>query len=377
MIYLDNAATSFPKPEVVYEAVEQCLRYKGANPSRSGHKLSLKASQVVLDARNQIAELFKISDPLQVVFTANATEALNLGIKGILKPGDHVITSSMEHNSVTRPLAKLAQQGVEVTKLPGKDHGRVSPQEIAEGIKENTKLIVLSHASNVTGLIQPIDEIGKVARQKGILFMVDSAQTAGSFEIDVDSMNIDLLVFAGHKGLLGPQGTGGLYIRPDLQLDTLKEGGTGSNSESPLQPEESPERYESGTLNTPGLAGLGKGVEFILQVGLKEIREKERKLTLELMEGLKEIPGVKIYGDDPGVERAPVVSFNIEGKEPSHLAFLLDQVFDIASRPGLHCAPDAHRTLGTFPYGTLRLSPGYFNTSQEMEKTLEAIAKLI
>ncbi|NMA68032.1 MAG: aminotransferase class V-fold PLP-dependent enzyme, partial [Desulfitobacterium sp.] len=298
-------------------------------------------------------------------------------IKGILKPWDHVITSSMEHNSVTRPLAKLTQQGVEVTKLPGNSYGWLDPKEVAEGIKENTKLIVLSHASNVTGLIQPIEEIGKLARQKGILFMVDSAQTAGSFEIDVDNMNIDLLVFAGHKGLLGPQGTGGLYIRPDLQLDTLKEGGTGSNSESPLQPEESPERYESGTLNTPGLAGLGKGVEYILEVGLEKIREKEKKLTLELMKGIMEIPGTKIYGLGLKVERAPVVSFNIEGKEPSQLAYLLDQVYEIASRPGLHCAPDAHRILGTFPYGALRLSPSYFNTSQEIEKCLVAISELV
>lgn len=377
MIYFDNGATSFPKPEIVYKAVEECLRNKGANPSRSGHKLSLQASQIVLDTRTQIAEIFHIENPLQVVFTANATEALNLGIKGSLKPGDHVITSSMEHNSVTRPLAKLAQQGVEVTKLPAKGHVGLHPKEVEEAIKENTKLIVLSHASNVTGLLQSIEEIGKLARQKGVLFMVDAAQTAGSFEIDVEAMGIDLLVFAGHKGLLGPQGTGGLYIREDLQLDTLKEGGTGANSESLLQPEESPERYESGTLNTPGLAGLGKGVEYILQEGLSRIREKERKLTLELMEGLKEIPGMKIYGSKPEVERAPVVSFNIEGKEPSELAYLLDQVYEIASRPGLHCAPDAHRTLGTFPHGTLRLSLGYFNTSQEVERCLVAISKLV
>lgn len=376
MIYFDNAATTWPKPECVYEAVDQCMRNKGANPSRSGHFMALLAGQIVLDTRVQIAELFNIADPLQVVFTPNATEALNLGLKGVLKPGDHVITSSLEHNAVTRPLEKLRCQGVEVTKLQTSVEEGLIPQQVEGALQKNTKLIVLSHASNVVGVIQPIREIGKIAKEKGVLFMVDSAQTAGSIPIDVQAMGIDLLVFAGHKGLLGPQGTGGLYLRGDLQLDTLKEGGTGANSEDPFQPEESPERYESGTLNTPGIAGLGAGIEFIHKEGIEKIREKESKLTQQLLLGLEKIPGVIIYGPGPSVERAPVVSINLEGREPSEVSYLLDKLYGIASRPGLHCAPDAHQTLGTFKKGTLRLSLGYFNTNQEVEDCLKAIAKI-
>ena len=376
MIYFDNAATTWPKPECVYEAVDQCLRNKGANPSRSGHFMALLAGQIVLNARVQIAEFFNISDPLQVVFTPNATEALNIGLKGLLKPGDHVITSSLEHNAVTRPLEKLRSQGVEVTKLPTPVQEGLHPEQVEAAIQSNTKLIVLSHASNVMGLIQPIGEIGRIAGEKGVLFMVDSAQTAGSIPIDVQAMGIDLLVFAGHKGLLGPQGTGGLYLREDLRLDTLKEGGTGANSEEPFPPEESPERYESGTLNTPGIAGLGAGIEFIKQEGIEKIREKERTLTRQLMLGLSAIPGVILYGPDPSVERAPVVSINLEGREPSEVSYLLDKLYGIASRPGLHCAPDAHKTLGTFQQGTVRLSLGYFNTSQEVEECLDAVAGL-
>lgn len=376
MIYFDNAATTWPKPESVYEAVDQCMRNKGANPSRSGHFLALLAGQVVLETRGQIADFFNIPDPLQVVFTPNATEALNLGLKGLLKPGDHVITSSLEHNAVTRPLEKLRSQGVEITKLPTSVKEGLLPFQVEEAIQKNTKLVVLSHASNVIGVIQPISDIGKITREKGVLFMVDSAQTAGSIPIDVQAMGIDFLVFAGHKGLLGPQGTGGLYIREDLQLDTLKEGGTGANSEDPYQPEESPERYESGTLNTPGIAGLGAGIEFICREGIDKIRQKEKELTQQLMTGLAGIPGVAIYGPDSTVERVPVVSINIEGKEPSEVAYLLDKLYGIATRPGLHCAPDAHRSLGTFKQGTVRISMGYFNTNQEVECCIEAIAKI-
>lgn len=376
MIYFDNAATTWPKPESVYEAVDQCMRNKGANPSRSGHLMALLAGQIVLDTRVQIAEFFNIADPLQVVFTPNATEALNLGLKGVLKPGDHVITSSLEHNAVTRPLEKLRTQGVEVTKLQTSVVEGLLPQQVEAAIQKNTKLIVISHASNVIGVIQPILQIGKIAQEKEVLFMVDSAQTAGSIPIDVLAMGIDLLVFAGHKGLLGPQGTGGLYLREDLQLDTLKEGGTGANSEDPYQPDESPERYESGTLNTPGIAGLGAGIEFINKEGIEKIREKESKLTKQLLMGLEKIPSVIIYGPDHSVERAPVVSINLEGREPSEVSYLLDKLYGIATRPGLHCAPDAHRTLGTFRQGTVRLSLGYFNTSQEVDRCIEAISRI-
>lgn len=376
MIYFDNAATSWPKPEAVYQAADQCMRKKGANPSRSGHHMALMAGQIVLETRELITELFNIPEPSQVIFTPNATEALNLGIKGLLKPGDHVITSSLEHNSVARPLETMRSKGIEVTKLPTSVSQGVLPSQVESAIQSNTRLIILSHASNVTGVINPIRAIGKIARDRGILFMVDSAQTAGSFPIDVQAMGIDLLAFAGHKGLLGPQGTGGLYIKEDLHLIPLKEGGTGGNSESPTQPEIWPDRYESGTLNTPGIAGLGAGIEFILQNGLEEIRAKERVLTERLLMGLEEIPGVIVYGPHHRIERAPVISFNIEGKEPTDVSFILDKIFDIASRPGLHCAPDAHRTLGTFSQGTVRLSLGYFNMIEEVDGCLEAITSI-
>ncbi|MCR6546890.1 aminotransferase class V-fold PLP-dependent enzyme [Dehalobacterium formicoaceticum] len=376
MIYFDNAATSWPKPEAVYQAVDQCLRKKGANPSRSGHHMSLMAGQIVWETRSLVAQLFNIPNPERVVFTCNATEGLNLGLKGILHPGDHVITSSLEHNSVTRPLATMEEKGIKVTKLTTSISLGLDPHQVAAAIQSNTRLIILSHASNVTGVLHPIDAIGKLAREKGVLLMVDAAQTAGSFPIDVQAMDIDLLAFTGHKGLLGPQGTGGLYIRDGLSLTPLKEGGTGGNSEPSLQPEACPERYESGTLNTPGLAGLGAGIRFILQIGLAEIREQERVLTERLLGGLESMPNISLFGPELGKDRAPLVSFNIGNKEPGEVSFILDKVFNIAARPGLHCAPDAHRTMGTFPQGTVRLSLGYFNTFEEVDVALEAISAI-
>jgi cysteine desulfurase family protein len=374
MIYFDNAASTWPKPETVYKAVDYCMRNKGANPGRSGHHMALMAGQVILEARERVAQLFNIPSSSQIVFTSNATEALNLGIKGLLKTGDHVITSSFEHNSVTRPLETLRSNGIEITKLPPSERECILPIQVEEAIQKNTRLIVLSHASNVTGVINPIREIGKIARVRGVLFMIDAAQTAGSFPIDVQAMSIDMLAFSGHKGLLGPQGTGGLYIGEDVHLIPLKEGGTGGNSELPNQPDICPDRYESGTLNTPGIAGLAAGIKFILQESIEQIRDKERLLTERLLRGLEEIPGVIVYGPHHSVERAPVVSINITGKDPSEVSFMLDKIFNIATRSGLHCAPDAHRTLGTFGKGTVRLSLGYFNTLEEVDRCLEALS---
>jgi len=376
MIYFDNAATTWPKPEAVYKAADYFMRELGANPGRSGHRMALAAGQIIVDARNLVAKLFNVPDPSLVIFTLNTTEALNLGIKGLLKPGDHVITSSLEHNSVVRPLETLRNKGIELTKLTTSGSSGLLPEQVEEAIKENTKLIILTHASNVTGVINPIREIGKIARDRGVLFMVDSAQTAGVFPIDVQAMGIDLLAFAGHKGLLGPQGVGGLCISKDLQLTPLKEGGTGSNSESLLQPDKSPDRYESGTSNTPGLAGLAAGIQFISEIGLEQIREKERILTERLLSGLKLIPKVIVYGPPLGTERSSVISFNIEGVDPSEVSLVLDQSFEIATRSGLHCAPDAHRTIGTLPKGTVRLSLGYFNTVEEVDKCLEAVSTI-
>jgi len=377
MIYFDNAATTWPKPEAVYKAVDQFMREQGANPGRSGHRMALAAGQIIVDARNLVASLFNIPESSQVIFTLNTTEALNLGIKGLLKPGDHVITSSLEHNSVVRPLETLRNKGVEVTKLPTSATRGLLSMQVEEAIKENTKLIILTHASNVTGVINPIQEIGKIARARGVLFMVDSAQTAGVFPIDVQAMCIDMLAFAGHKGLLGPQGVGGLWLRNDLQLIPLKEGGTGSHSESPLQPEKCPDRYESGTFNTPGIAGLAAGLQFLSQIGIDQIREKERMLTERLLSGLALIARVIVYGPPLGTERASVISFNIEGMDPSEVSLIMDQSFEIATRPGLHCAPDAHRSIGTLPQGTVRLSLGFFNTVEEVDKCLEAITMIV
>ncbi|MDA8233733.1 MAG: aminotransferase class V-fold PLP-dependent enzyme, partial [Clostridia bacterium] len=268
MIYLDNAATTWPKPSSVWSAMEHCFHKLGANPGRSGHQMALDAGRLIYETREVLAKLFNISNPLQLVFTLNATEAVNLALKGLLKPGDHIITGSMEHNAVTRPLHVLKARGVEVTKVKAAGDGRIKVEDVAAQIKANTKAVAFTHASNVTGTLMPIEELGQLARAKGLVFIVDAAQTAGVYDLDVEKMNIDLLAFPGHKSLYGPQGTGGLYIREGITLEPLKEGGTGSSSEHPLQPDVLPDRYESGTPNTIGIAGLGAAVKFILQEGL-------------------------------------------------------------------------------------------------------------
>jgi len=376
VIYFDNAATTWPKPETVYLAAEKAMREWGGNPGRSGHKLSLAAGKVIEDTRLLLARLFHAPEPDRIIFTLNTTEAINLGLKGLLKPGDHLITGSMEHNSVARPVESLKEKGIEVTKVSTSPISGINPVDIEKAIKSNTKMVVLNHASNVTGTINPIGEIGNICRKHGIIFIVDAAQTAGTVPIDVQDMNIDLLAFPGHKGLLGPQGVGGLYIYPDISPIHFKEGGTGSESRSLIQPLSSPDRYESGTPNTPGIAGLGAGVKFILDEGLEKIRLKENALINSLLEGMGKIPGLVIYGPPLGLERAAAVSINIKGVDSLEAAVILDQAFDIAVRSGLHCAPDAHRTLGTLESGTIRISPGYFNTEKDLDTMLTALASL-
>lgn len=376
MIYFDNAATTWPKPESVYLAVERAMREWGGNPGRSGHKMSLQAGKIIEETRFLLARLFNAPEPDRIVFTMNATEAINLAMKGLLKPGDHVITGAMEHNAVARPLEALKERGVEVAKVASSPHTGINPLDVETAIKSNTKMVVLNHASNVTGTINPIGEIGKLCRKQRIVFLVDAAQTAGNIPIDVQNMNIDLLAFPGHKGLLGPQGVGGLYLSPGVSPLPIKEGGTGSESQSLLQPQLSPDRYESGTPNTPGIAGLGAGVKFLLQEGLGKIQAKENNLMNRLLEGLQNIPGVMLYGPAPGRERAAVVSINIEGVDSLEAALILDQAFDIAVRAGLHCAPDAHRVLKTLEGGTIRLSLSYFNTEEEIDSCLAALASI-
>ncbi|WP_427340727.1 aminotransferase class V-fold PLP-dependent enzyme [Caloranaerobacter sp. DY30410] len=376
MIYFDNAATTYPKPEEVYQAMLESMKEFGANPGRSGHKLALKAGRAIYETRELLSKLFNIENPMNIIFTLNATEGLNLGIKGILKSGDHVITTSMEHNSVLRPLKALENIGVETTIIQCDKTGMIDIKDIEKNIKQNTKMIITTHASNVTGTLFPIDEISKIAHKNGLLYMVDAAQTAGVYDIDVKSMNIDILVFPGHKSLLGPQGTGGIYIREGIDVMQMKEGGTGSKSESLIQPEMLPDKFESGTPNTPGIVGLGAGVKFILKTGIENIRKHEEELTEHFIEELKKIDKVKIYGPCDVKKQAPVVSINLGEEDSSEVSYILDRVFNIAVRPGLHCAPLAHKTIGTFEQGVVRFSIGYFNIHEDIENAIKAIREI-
>ncbi|MEI8172767.1 MAG: aminotransferase class V-fold PLP-dependent enzyme [Deltaproteobacteria bacterium] len=378
LIYFDNAATSWPKPEETLLAMDRYQRIIGGSPGRSAHRLSIEAGRIIMEARESLTRLFGTGDPFQIVFTKNATEALNLAIGGLLSPGDHVITSGMEHNSVMRPLRALESKGCALSVVRCSPQGKLDPADLLPAIKSNTKAIVLTHASNVTGTIMPIQEIANIASEHGIIFCVDAAQTAGALPIHVEEMNIDLLAFTGHKSLFGLQGTGGLYIRKGLEkkIPPLLLGGTGSRSEFEQQPDFMPDRYESGTPNTIGLAGLGAGVDYIIGRGIDNIRAEEMMLTRRFLDGLKSIGGVHNYGPGDALLQIPVVSFNIDGMMPSEVSLLLDEQFGIMSRPGLHCAPAAHRTIGTFPGGTLRFSFGYFNTEEDIDRALEAVRKL-
>ena len=377
MIYLDNAATSWPKPEGVYRAMDEFLRKNAGSPGRGSHSMSLVAAEIVEEARILMARLINVSEKERIIFTLNCTDALNLGLKGVLKPGDHVITSCMEHNSVVRPLRKLEKQGVKVTRIPPSlNTEAVSAKDIEEAVTADTKLVVIVHASNVTGVIQPIEEYGMVARKHNLIFMVDAAQTAGKYPIDVQTSNIDLVAFAGHKGLFGPPGTGGLYVGERVDLDSLREGGTGVYSEQEEQPTGLPYRYESGTLNGVGICGLGAGLKYIFNEGLDRICAYEQYLTGRLFEGLSKIPGLTLYSAKDRSKQAPVISFNIEGYEPAEVGIILDQAFDIKVRTGLHCSPAAHKTVGTYPLGTVRLSPGYFNTDEEVDFALQTLQKI-
>ena len=377
MIYLDNAATSWPKPEIVYKTMDEFLRTKGGNPGRGSHSLALAARQTVDETRMLVARFINAPEINRVIFTLNCTDALNLGLKGLLKPGDHVVTSCIGHNSVVRPLRKLESLGVQVTWIPpSPDSGVLSPRDIEAAITKDTKLVVVTHASNVTGVIQPIEEYGAVTRRRNLIFMVDAAQTAGKYPIDVQASNIDLLAFSGHKGLFGPPGTGALYIGNRVNLESLREGGTGSYSEEEEQPVILPDRYESGTLNSVGISGLGAGLKYIREEGLEKIRTREQSLTDSLIEGLSKIPGIVLYISKDRLKQAPVISFNIKGFTPGDVGTILDQTFDIKVRTGLHCAPMMHKTIGTFPLGTIRLSPGYFNSLEEIEMTIKAIDRI-
>lgn len=374
MIYLDNAATTLHKPRKVIEAVNDCLLNYCANPGRGGHKLSLIASRAVYSAREEVAGFFNIGDPFRVIFTSGATESLNLAIKGLLKDGGHVVTTSMEHNSVMRPLSALGGQGVTVSIVDCAKDGSLDVRDIEAQISPDTKLIACTHASNLTGTVMPIKEIGGICRKNGLIFLVDAAQSAGVLDIDVADMNIDLLAVPGHKGLMGMPGAGFLYIGERAEVGQLKEGGTGSSSDSIVQPLMLPDRYESGTLNLPGIVSIEAGLRFIKETGIENIRRHEENLTKLFIEGLRSVNGVTVYSRGAG--EAPVAAFNLESISSAEVAFMLDDEFDICTRAGLHCAPYAHKTVGTMETGAVRASFGFFNTEGEIQKAVDAISKI-
>jgi len=379
LIYLDNAATSWPKPPEVTRAMARFLEEVGASPGRSAHRLSIASGRIVAEAREEIARLLGCPDPLRVVFCAHATEALNLALRGILHPGDHVVTSSMEHNSVMRPLRALAREGVELTCVACASDGTLDPAALELALRPNTIMIVLNHASNVCGTILPVAAAGRIARRRGVLLLVDAAASAGALPIDMEREDIDLLAFTGHKYLQGPTGTGGLVLGPRVdpaRLRPLTLGGTGSNSESEEQPAFLPDVFESGTLNAVGLAGLLAGLEWLSHRGLAVLAETRRRLVQQLIDGLRAIPGVTVYGTHDAARQTSPVSFAIEGVAPSEIGLRLDEEFGVLSRVGLHCAPAAHRTLGTFPRGTVRFAPGPVTTGEEISHALEAVARI-
>lgn len=378
-VYLDNAATSYPKPDCVIEAMKGYFKNIGANSGRSAYKSAQETSRLVFETRETIAGLINAKDSSRVVFTANATEALNLAILGLLKQGDGVITTSMEHNSVMRPLRYLEKtKNIKLSIIKCSEEGEIDISCMKKNIFGNTKLIITTAASNVTGTIMPISEIGKIAKENNILFLVDGAQAVGCLPIDVEKLNIDLLAFSGHKGLMGPQGTGCLYIGESVNIlpCPLTFGGTGSRSESENQPDFLPDIYESGTPNTIGIAGLGAAVDFILKEKPASTWEKMQKVTELLIAQLKNIKKVKIYGTTKSSNRTAVISFNIAGKTPSEICDILNREYNIAVRGGLHCSPIAHKTIGTFPEGTVRVSLGYFNNKEDIGFFIEAIRKI-
>ena len=379
MIYLDNGATSWPKPEVVYETLGNFLRVAGANPGRGSHIMATRAASAISDTRTKIARLFGAPDPRRVIFAGNATDALNMAIKGILNPGDHVVTTVMEHNSVRRPLKALESIGVRTTTVAADREGFVSAATIERAVEPATRLIVMTHASNVNGAVQPIAEVARVARERGLLLLVDAAQTAGSLPFTLEEIGADLLAFPGHKGLMGPTGTGGLILGSRVSTDdlaTVREGGTGGNSEEDVQPRELPARYEAGTLNTVGIAALGAALDVIVETGVRAICEHETEVTTRLIDGLTAIPGVRVLSPENAGRRVAVVSFTVDGWEPADLGAALDSSFEIACRTGLHCAPEACKALGAFPYGTVRFSPGFYTTAEEIDQAVNAVSEL-
>jgi cysteine desulfurase / selenocysteine lyase len=374
-LYLDNAATSYPKPPSVFEALRHAMEKVGATPGRGAYRHAREALKIVAQARDKVAQMLGISNAESVVFTKNATESINVVLKGWLRQGDRVVMSGMEHNSVVRPLTRLSKTGITIETIHCTQGGQIDLDDLHRRIKAPPRLAVLVHASNVNGALEPVEEAAKICSVAGVPLLLDAAQTAGIQPIHADRWNLGMLACSGHKALLGPQGVGILYVRRDLDVLPLMEGGTGSRSEEFMQPEYCPDRYESGTPNLPGIAGLSAGIEFILKQGMDSIRGHELGLGTFLEEGLADIPGVIVYR--PEVRGTGAVSFTIDGLNPGEAGSLLDVGFDIAVRTGLHCAPLAHQTLGTYPEGTVRVSPGYSTTADDIEYFLGSMRSLL
>jgi cysteine desulfurase / selenocysteine lyase len=377
-IYLDNAATSFPKPEAVYQAMDRFARSSLANPGRAGHKMALAAEHALDDGRHRLNRFFNGRGPDRFAFTLNCTDALNMAFKGVLQPGDHVITTDLEHNSVSRPLRAMELANyITLTRVKADGGGTVDPDAIRTAITPKTRLVAIGHASNVIGTVQPVAEIGRVARDRDVLYLVDCAQTAGVLPIDVQAMHIDLLAFPGHKGLMGPTGTGALYVSPRVKIKEWREGGTGGDSSSETQPKEFPYFLEGGTPNVLGVAGLSAGVQWVESEGLEKVRAHEVGLTERLWRQLDEIGGFEVFGHRDMARRVGTLSFRTEALPTADLGGILDQAFDIAIRPGLHCAPYTHRALGTFPDGTVRVSPGPFSTEADIDRLVGALREIL
>ena len=375
MIYLDSAATSYHKPDGVARAVAEAISHMG-NPGRGAHEASLDASRVVYGTREKMAELFGAEEASQIVFTANSTESLNTAIQGLADPGDHVITTVMEHNSVLRPLYLCQQRGVSLTILPFSEAGTVTPEAIEAVIRSNTRMIVCTHGSNLTGDLNDLEAIGRVCKKHHLLFVVDASQTAGVFPIQMDSMNIDVLCFTGHKSLMGPQGTGGMCVRKGVQIRPLLVGGSGIDSYSKIHPQVMPTALEAGTLNAHGIAGLSAALDFIKKVTPAVIRQREEELTRRFVSQIKSIPGVKLYGNYEQFPRAPIISLNILDYDSGEIADALAQDYGIMTRAGAHCAPLMHEALGTKSQGAVRFSFSYFNTEEEIDQAANAIREL-
>lgn len=379
-IYLDNAATSFPKPEAVYAAMDRYNRELGVPLGRGAYAQAVEVQSTIHRCRRRAAELLGAESPERIVFTLNATDSLNLALHGLLGPGDHVVTSVVEHNSVLRPLRELQQRcGTQVTYVDCDNAARIDPASIRTALRPETKLIAVTHASNVTGTIQPIAELGEIARRADVLLLVDAAQTAGHLPVDLSRLPIDLLACAGHKGLLGPLGTGLLYVRPGVEerLRSLRQGGTGTRSEDDAQPETLPDKYEPGNHNVPGLVGLEAGLGWLQETGVEAVHARETELTGRLLEGLRSLDRITLFGPDAPQERTGVVSLTVAGYEPQIVATILDEHFGIQARAGLHCAPRIHGRLGTLQSGgTLRLSVGPFTTQEHVDDAVRALREI-